>query len=130
MTEAGTVLIIDDDLFMRISIRAYLEDSGLTCLEAGDGQEGIEAVLRYRPDLVVTDLRMPGVDGFGVLRALRALSPATPVILLSGAGEGAVAEEARLQGAAACMAKPLIHMEQFLATLRALLAPGPSGGNP
>jgi len=130
MAEAGTLLIIEDDLFLRFSLRAYLEDSGFTCLEACDGQEGIEAVLAHRPDLVVTDLRMPGVDGFGVLRALRALSPATPVILLSGAGDGAVTEEALELGAVACLGKPLTDLERFVATVRGLLADGAPGVRP
>ena len=123
MPDAPTLLLIEDDLLMRLTLSSYLEDSGFRCLEAADGVEGLELFARCRPDLVVTDLRMPRLDGLGVLLALQASSPDTPVILLSGAGDEALARQARLQGARACLAKPLVELELLVSTIAAILNP-------
>lgn len=70
------ILIIDDDPLLREIVAAALSDAGYVPMEAASGAQGIEQVLRSPPDLVLCDLLMPGVDGFGVLARLRA-EPAT-----------------------------------------------------
>jgi CheY-like chemotaxis protein len=71
---SGTVdvLIADDDDVVRASVRSFLELQGLTCDEARDGPEAVEAALRRPPRCVLLDLSMPGLDGFAVARQLRA----------------------------------------------------------
>ena len=126
MPEPRTILLIEDDPFMRLTLSAYLEDSGWLCLEAEDGIEGLEKFHQFQPDLVVTDLRMPRLDGFGVVAALQASSPATPVIVLSGAGDESLAREARAKGARACLAKPLSELDLLVSTIAAMLKSDPA----
>jgi CheY-like chemotaxis protein len=70
------ILLIDDDPIVRAAAAMVLRDEGFVLLEAESGAQGIEMALRSPPDLVLCDLLMPGVDGFGVLARLRA-EPAT-----------------------------------------------------
>jgi len=115
MTEPSRkLLIIDDDESVRQSVVAYLEDSGFDVLEAGDGVTGLEIFEREQPDLVVTDLRMPGTDGLALLKALREHAPDLPVIVISGAGVlGDVVLALRL-GASDYLIKPVVDMEMLV----------------
>jgi DNA-binding response OmpR family regulator len=79
------VLVIDDEADVRLLYRVNLRHAGYEVLEADDGERGIEAALEHLPDAVVLDLMMPRVDGFEVLRVLRA-EPASydvPVLVLT-----------------------------------------------
>ena len=79
------VLVIDDEADVRLLYRVNLRHAGHEVLEADDGERGIEAALEHLPDAVVLDLMMPRVDGFEVLRVLRA-EPAScevPVLVLT-----------------------------------------------
>ena len=125
MTPPATVLVIDDDPFNRFNLTACLEDAGYRCLEAGTGAEGLALLARERAEVVITDLRMPGMDGLGVLAALGACSPGTPVIMLTGTGEGVDAQRALEAGARACLFKPLTRLETLLEAIQAVLAPPP-----
>lgn len=108
------LLIIDDDAPVRQSIVAYLEDSGFEVLEASDGPSGLEICREQRPELVITDLRMPGLDGLQVLKTLHEQSPDLPVIVISGAGVmGDVVSALRL-GASDYLIKPLVDMEMLV----------------
>lgn len=108
------LLIIDDDTIVRQSVVAYLEDSGFEVYEVGDGPSGLEAFRQYSPDLVLTDLRMPGMDGLQVLKQIHEESPEAPVIVISGAGVmGDVVEALRL-GASDYMIKPIVDMEMLV----------------
>ena len=66
MATGTKILTIDDEPPIRSGIVAYLEDSGFTMLEASDGPSGIEVFRREHPDVVLCDLRLPGIDGRGV----------------------------------------------------------------
>jgi CheY-like chemotaxis protein len=66
-----TVLVIDDDKLALKSLTSLLTNSGLTVLEAGDGEEGLEQALKAHPDLVVTDVHMPKLTGFELIEQLR-----------------------------------------------------------
>ncbi len=78
-----TVLLIDDDRALRKLVRAYLEEEAITVLEAGSGEDGLAVVDRTPPDLVLLDVRLPGIDGFEVLRKLEAAGRSVPVILVT-----------------------------------------------
>jgi len=86
MTQPAKVLIVDDERMIRLNLRALLEDLGYRVVDAADGREGLDAFAREQPDLVLADLRMPGMDGLGMISRLRGISPETPVIVISGAG--------------------------------------------
>jgi len=77
------ILIVDDDESMRYLLRQFLRLDGVEVLEAVDGLEGVQRIERDRPQAVVLDLQMPGLDGFGVVEAVRSLSAETrPVIVV------------------------------------------------
>jgi CheY-like chemotaxis protein len=65
------ILVVDDKPTGRELVRTVLEKGGYEIFEAGDGLEALEAVHRIRPDLIILDLHMPGLDGFGVVKELR-----------------------------------------------------------
>ncbi|WP_338784096.1 response regulator transcription factor [Streptomyces sp. DG1A-41] len=80
------VLVVDDEPKIRMTVRGYLEADGFQVVEAADGPSGLQAVTRDRPDLVVLDVMLPGLDGFQVLRRIRETSR-VPVILLTARAE-------------------------------------------
>lgn len=122
MTEVSRkLLIIDDDKPVRQSIVAYLEDSGFEVLQAGDGPAGLEMFRANLPELVITDLRMPGLDGLQVLKAIHDQSPDLPVLVVSGAGVmGDVVSALRL-GASDYLIKPIVDMEMLVHSVRKAL---------
>jgi sigma-B regulation protein RsbU (phosphoserine phosphatase) len=108
--EPATILIIEDDPNVRESVAAYLEDSGYRILEAGNGREGMELVESHRPDLVLTDLKMPVMGGLAVLAAMAADFGEIPVIIVSGQGELTDAIQSLKLGAWDYLAKPILDM--------------------
>ncbi|WP_281645194.1 SpoIIE family protein phosphatase [Parendozoicomonas sp. Alg238-R29] len=109
--ENNTLLVIDDDAIVRDSIVAYLKDSGFQVLEAENGEHGLEVIRAHSPDLILCDLRMPKLDGLGVLRRVREESPETPFIVVSGAGVMADVVEALRLGASDYIIKPIVDLE-------------------
>jgi DNA-binding response OmpR family regulator len=81
------VLVVDDDPTVSDVVRRYLEREGYTVELAGDGQQALDAYATERPDLVVLDLMLPGIDGLEVCRRLREQDRALPVIMLTALGE-------------------------------------------
>lgn len=102
------VLVVDDDPAVRTLVSLNLQLEGLRVLEAGDGRRGLELAQRALPALVVTDVRMPELDGFGLGRALRRdeRTRRIPLIFVSGEAEAANATRARRLGALAYVLKP------------------------
>lgn len=89
---------------------------------ACDGAEALEVFGRLTIDVVVTDIQMPNVDGLELIAALRAVSPAPPVIAVSGAGEDGL-RRARVAGAAATFKKPIEPQELLSAISEAMREP-------
>lgn len=100
------ILIVDDDASVRDTIGAVLGDEGFAVRYAGDGLEAIESVRRERPDLVLLDVWLPGMDGIQVLDRLQADSPGLPVIVISGHGNIETAVRATKLGAIDFIEKP------------------------
>ena len=105
-----TILTVDDEDAVRWSIKTYLEDCGYRVLEAKNGRAGLEVFERERPDLVLADLRMPEMNGIDLMQAILALSPQTPVIIVSGTGVISDAIEAIRLGAWDYVLKPIRDM--------------------
>lgn len=106
----GHVLVIEDDVLVRRSVAAYLEDCGYRVTEAGDGHDGVE-IFRHRDvDLVITDLRMPGMHGLDVLSTLRQEAEEVPVLVVSGTGVLGDVVEALRRGAWDYLTKPIVEM--------------------
>ncbi len=114
------VLVVDDDPHSRNAVARLLVDEGYDATVAGDGEEASGLLASWRPDLVLTDLDMPRLDGRGLLRQVRALLPGIPVIVVTaGAGaEGRTSLER--MGAAGFFTKP-VHVDELLARIHDLL---------
>lgn len=108
-----TLLTIDDEESIRCSVAAFFEDCGFTVIQASNGREGLEIVQAMCPDVVITDLRMPEVDGLEVVDALRRMDENLPVIMLSGTGVLSDAIEALRRGAWDYITKPVQDMVEL-----------------
>lgn len=106
-TSHAVILVIDDEPNLRDTYRRYLEHLHYTVLVADNGQTGLEMFELGKPDLVLTDLRMPQMDGLEVLMQVRKRSPDTPVIIISGKGEIDDVIKALRLGAWNYLSKPL-----------------------
>ncbi len=77
------ILVIDDEQTSREGVAEVLTDEGYEVAVAADGHEAIALLPAFRPDLVLTDLRMPGLDGLGVLDHVKNMYPTTPVMIFT-----------------------------------------------
>ena len=116
---AKSILIVEDDNNIADLLRLYLEKEGYQATIAADGAQGIDLYRKLRPDLVLLDVMMPGVDGWGVLRAIRQDSQ-TPVIMLTAKGETTDKVSGLKQGADDYITKPF-EMKEVLARIEAVL---------
>jgi len=101
------ILTIDDESYIRQSIRTYLEDYEFTVFEAENGKKGIDVFDREHPDLVLLDLKMPEMDGLQVLKVLRGKAPDIPLVVASGTGNITAVVEALHLGAWDYILKPI-----------------------
>lgn len=102
------VLVIDDDPTMRLLCSINLQGHGVVVLEAADGRLGLERARTEFPDLILTDVRMPGLDGFELAEELRRDERTRAIPLIFHSGEVTPANEARARelGALAYLTKP------------------------
>ena len=117
-------LLADDEPAMRRRVRVILADLGCEIVEAEDGRAAVDALGNGTFDLVVTDLRMPEVDGIGVLREVRARHKHVPVVVITASGRVADAVSAMKAGATDFVNKPFHEQE-----LRDVLAAALSGSS-
>ena len=108
---SGRILIIDDEPSVREGMAAYLEDSDFQVDQAQDGAEGLELVETLQPDVVLCDLKMPGVDGMDVLKGLNERGILTSLIVISGAGGMDDVVNALRLGATDYLIKPIPNLE-------------------
>jgi two-component system, NtrC family, nitrogen regulation response regulator NtrX len=111
------VLVIDDESAIRDSLRMTLEYEGYEFVGAATGQEGLALAEREAPDLVLLDVKMPGMDGLEVLDRLRSMNDALPIVVISGHGTISTAVEATKKGAFDFIEKPFAS-ERVLVSLR------------
>jgi diguanylate cyclase (GGDEF)-like protein/PAS domain S-box-containing protein len=107
------LLTIDDEESICSSVAAYFEDCGFITIQACDGRDGIEKIHALNPDIVITDLRMPHVDGLEVVDAVRQLNDNLPIIVLSGTGVLSDATEALRRGAWDYLSKPVADLVEL-----------------
>ena len=103
----STILVIDDEKNIREGLAADFEMDGYTVKVAASGQEGLDYLAKGDIDLVITDLRMPGISGDAVLRRVTTEMPGIPVIVLTGHGSIDAAVQAMRDGAYDFLTKPL-----------------------
>ena len=116
---AKTVLIVEDDRNIADLLRLYLEKEGYTVVIAPDGMRGVEQFRTVHPSLVLLDVMLPGLDGWGVCRAIRAESQ-TPIIMLAAKSETEDKVNGLKQGADDYITKPF-EMKEVLARIEAVL---------
>ncbi|MBI3709586.1 MAG: response regulator [Proteobacteria bacterium] len=120
----ANILIVDDDALLRETLRVVLESVGHDIRLATNGAEALRIVESYKPDLVLTDIIMPEMEGIELIRAVRKIYPSTPVIAISGGGRTGNVDFLRVAktfGAAAIMQKPF-EMDALLNTVQTSLA--------
>ena len=103
----GEILLVEDRDSLRQMLRLALEVGGHRVLEASDEPDAVQMLQRHRPALVLTDLKLPRGDGFGVLRAAKACDPQMPVVLLTAYGAVPDVVRAMKEGALDFLAKPV-----------------------
>jgi len=124
MSKRYKILVIEDNLLLRDSIAVWLELAGYTVAVASDGREGLATVSAERPDLIITDVAMPGLNGIEMIRSMRQFPNGlsrVPILVLTGSFSR-FASEAISAGADLALAKP-VDPEIMLAQLKHLLKP-------
>jgi DNA-binding response OmpR family regulator len=119
-TPQPRILIVEDELPMRTALKDILEDEGYRVLLAEDGTRGLEKAIDEKPDLILLDVMLPGLDGFAVCAELRRQSDAVPVLMLTAKGQIDDRVQGLDAGADDYLVKPFC-MEELLARVRALL---------
>jgi len=115
------VLIVDDDPTLRESVSLWLSQSGYRTAQAEDGRKALGALKKHRPDLILLDLRMPVLDGFGFLTELSRFSDPPPVVVISGRGEVRDVVESFRRGATDFIVKPVESYELLEHAARAAI---------
>jgi len=123
------ILIIDDDSSLRRVLEYNLQEEGYEVGTAASGEEGLRRFPELVPELVITDLKMPGMDGFQVLRAVKERSPGTLVIIITAFGEVDSAVKAMKSGAYDYITKPFNRDALKLTVKKALHLTGLSEEN-
>jgi DNA-binding NarL/FixJ family response regulator len=126
-----TLVLVDDDPDHRLIVRYILDSAADTITivgEAADGEEALAMVRRERPDIVITDLVMPGLNGVELTRRIRHELPETKIILISSHTEDAYRLMASDSGADAFVNKDVI-VENLLAAIRDVIRRRLSGGS-
>ena len=118
--ETLTILLVEDDTRVRESVRRVLEFERYTVITATDGAEGLEALAKVLPDLVIMDVMMPNVDGLTACRLIREQYKALPILLLTARHEVSDRVAGLDAGADDYLVKPFA-LDELLARVRALL---------
>ena len=92
----STVLVVDDKEILRDSVAVALRRPGFAVVSAGDAASALEVIARKRPDVVVTDLKMPGMTGIELIERIREVDEDLPIILMTAYGRIATAVRALL----------------------------------
>ncbi|MBW2452602.1 MAG: sigma-54-dependent Fis family transcriptional regulator [Deltaproteobacteria bacterium] len=117
--QLGLVLLVDDDASLRRVTEYSLQSAGYRVLTANDGQKGLEAFRDHRPSVVITDIQMPRMTGYELLKTVRTESPDTLVIVITAYGSVEKAVEAMKAGAYDYITKPFSRDEMILIVERA-----------
>jgi DNA-binding NtrC family response regulator len=118
---ARNILVVDDDAMMRSFFAGVLKEEGYAVEEAGGGKEGLEVLNRADFDLVLTDLRMPGISGLDLMREGRKARPGARWVIVTAYGSIGNAVEAMRAGASDYLTKPLRDPEELRHVVRRVL---------
>ena len=109
-----TILVVEDEAKMRRLLELQLGEEGFVVHSAPDAETGLQLLVREKPDLVVTDLRLPGMSGLEFLQAVKRVNAALPVIMMTAHGTVEAAVEAMKVGASDFVTKPFSLAELVL----------------
>lgn len=113
-----TILVVDDEPDIVLTVRLTLELEGYRVITVGTGEDALEVLQRETPDVILLDLRLPGIDGFAVLERLPDHNP--PVIVLSAHASGGTVQRALEMGCREFITKPF-NPDQLSAKIRSIL---------
>jgi DNA-binding NtrC family response regulator len=126
----ATVLVVDDNAEHGQALAKIFERAGYRVSTAGDGEEALRALVERPFDLILTDLRMPRMNGLDLLRNIRALNPDVPVLIITAFGEWTSYIEAMDCGCVDYLSKPVRRDDVLLAARKALARHGIRVRNP
>ena len=117
------ILTVDDSRTMRDMLRLALVEAGYTVIQAVDGLDGLAVLEREGADVIVTDINMPNLDGFGFIERVRdgTAHRATPILVLTTESDAEKKERARRAGATGWIVKPF-NPEKLVAAIRRVAA--------
>jgi len=127
MKQRDGILVVDDDADACESLTNALRQSGYAVESARDGFEALERLARSAPDLVLTDLRMPGMSGLELIQKIHEAKPGAPVILVTGVETGDLCTGAPSYGAVSCLIKP-VSLDELLWAIDCALVCGRDAG--
>ena len=127
---APCILLVDDDIDLLDTLVRLLRRQGYKCRIARSGDEAIRALEAELPDVVVTDLRMPGVDGWAVARYARQHCPPVPVVVMTAYTTSETNQNVRRMAGTGYVTKPFASADLMDAIRRAVQAPPPLGTSP
>lgn len=122
MNDRATVMIIDDNIHLAENLGEILEDEDIVSEVVGDGMTALTRLEQGGFDLVITDIRMPGMDGIQVLKTIQHRWPGLPVIVMTAYSSDASLEEAAASGALDVISKP-VDIDQIIALVRRVAEP-------
>ncbi len=121
LTVAKTIMTVDDSPSMRMLLRVALTDLGYSVVEAEDGVHALEKLDGFQPDLLITDINMPRMDGFGLISEVRGQGRRSlPILVLTTESSDEKKQRARDAGATGWIVKPF-HPEKLAAAIRRVL---------
>ena len=115
-----TLLVVDDEIDVCDFVKNFFEERGFKVFTALNGTEGVSVVERERPDLILLDIKMKGMDGLATLRQIREIQPDARVIMVSALEDQDKIEEAARGGAINYITKPLV-LDQLEETVAKVL---------
>ena len=119
MKSSVTILVVDDESMMRNLLKKILTRDGYNVLLAEDGDEALQVLAKQPVDLVISDLKMPGLDGFELLKIVKEEYPTIGMIMMTAYGDTYTVKDALLLGADEYITKPFKSFEISLIVERA-----------
>ncbi len=107
----GKILIVDDQFGIRVLLQELFQKEGYQTFQAADGKKALEIVTHQNPDIVLLDIKIPGMDGIEILKQIKAKDVNCRVLIMTAYGELDLIQEALDLGAVAYIAKPFDIME-------------------
>jgi DNA-binding response OmpR family regulator len=123
----ASILVVDDDVKIQKLLKAFLDKQGCEVICVSTGDEALEEMNKH-PSLVLLDIMMPEVHGLQILNRIREISPATPVIIMTGLAEHAIGLESLKRGAVGFVTKPF-DLEHLLFLIEVHLLRSDSGSD-